>query len=81
MVDRAPKRAISKNSESVDVRDNCSVELSIATTGILEVFLVEAEGLKADPLLRVFIHDMWGDHWFPHSFCGFGPVAFGPLDD
>lgn len=65
MVDRASWLAISENNASENAGDDRDAVWSIANTGVLEVILVEADGLKVDPLLTSSLPDLRDDHCFP----------------
>lgn len=68
MVDRASKLAISDDNASEDAGDEWDAVWSISSTGVSEVFLVKANGLKVIPHLAAIMPDLKDDHGFPRWF-------------
>lgn len=58
MVERAFMLAISNDNTSEDAGDDQDAIWPIGSTGVPEIFNVEAHGLKADQLLTAFTPDL-----------------------
>lgn len=58
--------AVNNNMASDSVE--CA-EISSAITAVSEVFIVDAQGIKVDPLCTTFTPDLWDDHGSTQCAC------------
>lgn len=68
MVDRAFLVVLREDNASEGASDNGDTVWPIAIIGVPELFLLEVNELKVDPLLTAFTPDLWDDYAYPRWF-------------
>lgn len=76
MVDGVSRLDISKSNTPKDAGDDRDADWPFSSTGVSEVFFVDANGFQVDLLPAVFTPDLWDDHDFLWGTRGLGPVGF-----